>query len=141
MSALLWVASIEYAPQDLTLSAEYSRWHIALDSSEPAIVPDRTVTSERAYAMGSYRVNSWLTPGAYYSVLFADVEQRRGRDAHQHDFAATVRFDLTMNWLLKLEGHFMRGTADLTRDLNGGRELDTLTRDWGVFLAKTTAYF
>jgi hypothetical protein len=60
---------------------------------------------------------------------------------HQHDFAGTIRFDLLPYWLLKLEAHFMRGTADLAPRLNGNTSREELVRDWGLFLAKTTAYF
>ena len=58
------------------------------------------------------------------------------------DVAATLRFDLNAHWLLKLEGHVMRGTAALdNRALNGGAERKDLEATWGVFLLKTTAYF
>jgi hypothetical protein len=58
-----------------------------------------------------------------------------------HDFAGTLRFDVNAHWLVKLEGHFMHGTAGLDPTLNDNRSLDALTRNWAVFLAKTTAYF
>ena len=29
----------------------------------------------------------------------------------QHDVAATLRFDINSHWLVKLEGHYMTGTA------------------------------
>jgi hypothetical protein len=66
---------------------------------------------------------------------------RSGRANHQHDFAATLRFDVNSHWLWKLEGHFMRGTAGATSDLNYGIARGMLERDWLVFLVKTTAYF
>jgi hypothetical protein len=73
------------------------------------------------------------------------VEQREGHTKYQHDLAVTLRFDLTLNWLLKLEAHSINGTAGLeNRDLNGlnrGVEAEELTRRWAVFLLKTTAYF
>jgi hypothetical protein len=97
--------------------------------------------SERWYAMGSYRVSSWFTPGVYYSVLYPNVDNHKGRDMYQHDVAATLRYDINQNWLVKVEGHVMHGTAGLNSALNGGAPLKTLTKDWGVFLLKTTAYF
>jgi hypothetical protein len=94
--------------------------------------------------MGTYRVAEWLWPGAYYSVLFPDEANATftgpSKDM-QHDLAATLRFDINAHWLVKLEAHYMHGTAGLDPALNGGRPLDALTRDWAVFLAKTTAYF
>jgi hypothetical protein len=139
----LWVASAEYAAGDLLLSAEYGRWWADLRSSQPTIIPSSGPTNERFYVMASYRVSSWFVPGAYYSGYYVDVDKRGGRQNHQHDVSATLRFDLTPNWLLKLEAHWMLGTAALEsyRNLNDDKELQDLTRRWCMFLAKTTAYF
>jgi hypothetical protein len=140
--ALLWVGSAEYAKNDLTLTAEYSRWNLKSgNSSNPTLFPETSVTSERAYAMASYRLESWLVPGLYYSVLFSNVDLRSARQGHQHDLAATLRFDLNSFWLVKLEGHYMRGTASLSSSLNGNVPASALKETWGAFLVKTTAYF
>jgi hypothetical protein len=155
LPALLGVGSLEYSAHDLLLASEYSRWRLALNSTVPAFaVP--TTTSERFYVMAAYHVTPWFTPGLYYSVLFSNVDDRGGhkatpgapagspplgRGAYQHDVAATLRFDLNAYWLLKLEGHAMHGTAGLDSTLNGNLPLSSLTKDWGVLLVKTTAYF
>jgi hypothetical protein len=136
-----WVASIEFAAHDLELSAEYSRLIGEFDSRAPRLLPPHTV-NERYYAMASYRVSSWFTPGVYYSVLYPNIHDKKGRDAYQHDLAMTVRYDLNAHWLLKLEGHLLCGTAALdNRSLNGGAEPAQLAPYWGLFLLKTTAYF
>lgn len=153
LPALLAVASIEYSAHDLLLASEYSRWRVALESPV-ALYSVPETASERFYLMAAYHVTSWFTPGVYYSVLFADVDDRKGqypgpvagtppagRAAYQHDLALTTRYDLNSYWLLKLEGHYMHGTAGLSSALNDNRPLSTLTEDWGVFLVKTTAYF
>ncbi|HWW82456.1 MAG TPA: hypothetical protein VNZ26_02575 [Vicinamibacterales bacterium] len=140
--AILWVGSVEYSAHDLLLAAEYSRWHAKANSSDPTLFPALPfVASERAYAMVGYRANKWLQPSMYYAMLFPNVDKREGRANWQHDIAATLRFDINANWLVKLEGHFMMGTAGLTSGLNDNTPLSTLDRYWGVFLAKTTAYF
>jgi hypothetical protein len=59
----------------------------------------------------------------------------------QHDVAATLRFDINSHWLVKLEGHFMSGTAELDPSINGNVPTSDLQENWAVFLAKTTAYF
>lgn len=141
LPAVLWVASMEYAKDDLLLAAEYSRWHIKTRSTDPASFPEVSQVSERAYGMASYRVNKWFHPGTYYSVLYRDVDKREGPSGSQHDVALTMRYDLTSHWLLKLEGHCMYGTAGLDSSLNNNVPLDKLDRTWAVFLAKTTAYF
>jgi hypothetical protein len=136
-----WLASLEYTLNDLEIAAEYSRWIGDFDSLAPTLLRPHTV-NERYYAMGSYHVASWFTPGVYYSVYYPNVDARNGTAAHEHDLAATLRYDLTANWVLKLEGHLMRGTAALdNKQLNGGAEAKDLEPDWGVFLLKMTAYF
>ncbi|HEY6723624.1 MAG TPA: hypothetical protein VI197_06305 [Polyangiaceae bacterium] len=135
------VGSVEYAAQEWLIAAEYSRWWASLESTLPALLPATKVTNERAYVMTSYQVASWFWPGAYYSVLFADVHDRQRPGAFQHDVALTLRYDINQHWLVKLEGHYMHGTAGLSSALNDMQPLSELKEDWGVFLAKTTAHF
>lgn len=139
--ATLWVASAEYAHRDLLLAAEYSRWLVKTESSNPAVIPEGSTISERAYALASYRVSPWLQAGAYYSLLFPNVDHRTGRESVQHDVALTLRFDVESYWLIKVEGHYMHGTAGLSSTLNGNRPLSALVPDWALFVVKTTAYF
>ena len=137
----LYVASLEYSLSELTLSAEYSRWFGGFSSAAPALFPAEVV-NERTYAMLTYRVNSWFTPGIYYSLYYPNVDQRSEKQDYQHDAALTLRYDLTANWIFKVEGHFMHGTAALdNRALNDGKEAKDLVEDWGLLLLKTTAYF
>jgi hypothetical protein len=139
--ALLWVASVEYSAHELLLAAEYSRWRTELKSTLPILFPEEETISERYYLMASYRVAPWFTPGVYYSVHYPNVDERSGRDRKQHDLALSFRYDLNEHWLFKIEGHYMHGTAGLRSAQNDGAELDTLRKDWGVLLLKTTAYF
>jgi hypothetical protein len=142
LPALLWVASVEYSAHELLLAAEYSRWRSEInESSLPILFPEETTVSERFYVMASYRVAPWFTPGIYYSVHYPDVDDRSGRDKKQQDLALSFRYDLNENWLFKVEGHYMHGTAGLRSALNDGAKLDALREDWGVLLLKTTAYF
>lgn len=139
--AVLAVGSVEYQAHDVLLAAEYSRWRVGIESSDPSVVRPGRVVSERGYVMGSVRATRWLSPGLYYSVYFPDVDHRSGRAAMQHDVAATLRADINAHWLVKVEGHYMNGTADVSPALNEGKSRDVLDRSWGLFLAKTTAYF
>jgi hypothetical protein len=137
-----WIASLQYAANDLDVSAEYSRWTgDFFNSPGPLLFPPHTV-NERYFLMASYRVAPWFTPGAYYSAYFANVENRDQPGQYQHDWAVTTRFDLNAHWLLKLEGHLMRGTGSIEdRRLNDGRGFEDLPQAWAAFLIKTTAYF
>jgi hypothetical protein len=140
--AVLTVASAEYVAGDLLLAAEYSRWYVGQDTSNAMVFPaSPTVISERAYGMVTYRASKWLQPGAYYSVMFPNVDDRSGRQNMQHDVSTTLRFDINSFWLMKAEAHYMIGTAGLDATLNNGTPLSALQQSWGVFLLKTTAYF
>jgi hypothetical protein len=138
---VLWVASLEYSAHDLLVALEYSRWHSTSTSDNPGVIPSTYTVSERGYVMLSYRVRPWFQPGLYYSVLYPNVDERRSRATEQHDIAATLRFDLNAYWLVKLEGHFMSGTAGLSTTVNEGRTLQQLAPYWGAFFAKTTLHF
>lgn len=141
MPVVLWVGSALYQSGELLLAAEYSRWRATIDSSVADILPGAT-ENERLYAMASYRVRDWFWPSTYYSLMFPNIlVTREDRANQQHDVAVTTRFDVTENWLVKLEGHYMWGTASLDSAANGNIPLSKLDRAWGVFLAKTTAYF
>jgi hypothetical protein len=139
--AILWAAFAEYNAHDLLLSVEYSRWYVTVDSSSAALFPKTSTVSERAYGMAAYRVTNWFHPSIYYSVLYPDETKRRGRENQQHDLAATLRFDINSFWLVKLEGHYMHGTAALTPALNNGKPLAALDEDWGLLMIKTTVSF
>ena len=138
--ATLGVASIEYAVDDALFAFEYSRWHTSIDSSNQMVVPDTSATDIRAYAMMAYRVRPWLQPSMYYSLYLPETGVT-GPAAKQDDAAVTLRFDITPNWIIKLEGHSMRGTAALSTALNPGFTLDTLADHWVLFVGKTTVYF
>jgi len=142
----LWMASAEYARDDLLLAAEFGHWVGKLDYDlqlpmMPAMPVAQKTTNARYYVMAGYRVVPWLSPGVYYAGLLPNVDMTDGRQNYQHDFAATLRFDINAFWLVKVEGHYILGTADLSKDLNGGTDISLLADRWFVFLAKTTVYF
>jgi hypothetical protein len=145
-SAVLWVASSEFARGNFLLAAEYGRWHLSSGNNTnqalfDALVKKPSVTNERAYVLSTYRLTDWLQPGLYYSIFFPDVDNRGGPGNQQHDLSATLRFDINRFWIVKAEGHYMRGSAGLSSALNGGAPLSSLAQSWGMFLVKTTAYF
>jgi hypothetical protein len=136
---VMWVASLEYAAGALSLAVEYGRWHGESTSSDPAISQQRTVDDERGYVMAAWRLTDWLEPSAYYALYFPDLEDRTGTKKQQHDVSLTLQ----EHWLLKLEGHYLLGTAGIPVGLNSEltRPTTELERTWALFLAKVTAYF
>jgi hypothetical protein len=145
---VLWIASLEWEHEDLLIAAEYSRWHVRVDSDNAMLLPPRpTVVSERTYLMASYRLSELVQLGSYVSLLTPDVDRRSsdgpgdGRELHQLDVALTLRLDLDEHWLLKLEGHYMNGTAGVRTDFNDDEPLSELPASWGLALVKMTASF
>jgi len=137
----LWVGSVEYAAAKWLFSTEYSLWHVDSISTMPTVFPNGESTGERAYAMVSYRVTDWFQPGAYYAVYYPNRKVRHGRENERHDVTATLRFDITPNWLVKVEGHYIHGTVDLDPASNRGIPNNRMDPNWGIFAVKTTAYF
>jgi hypothetical protein len=132
-----WLSSVEYLNRGIVLAAEYGR--SVGKTTLGAMVTRRA--SERMYGLAGYRWTPWLQTTAYYSLLYPNVDQRSGQANHQYDAAGSLRFDITAHWIFKLEGHFLRGTAALSSDLNGGAPLADLVNQWWLVAAKTTVYF
>jgi hypothetical protein len=141
LPATLWVASAEYASDKVRLASEYGRWNVLVESSQPAVVPNSITVSERFYVAGAFNVSKRIEAGAYYSVLFPNIDNRQGRQNFQHDLAASFRMDLSDHWLVKVEPHLMYGTAALNSRLNGDKPLSQLTATWVLLAIKATAYF
>jgi hypothetical protein len=138
--SVLAMGSAEYILGNLALNGEYARWYTDQDSALPTSNFSRT--DERLYALAAYRVARWFQPAAYYALFFPDVDNRGGGSAfRQDDLALTLRFDVTRAWIVKLEAHYMVGTAGLTAPLSVGAPPADPAHRWGVFLLKTTGYF
>jgi hypothetical protein len=139
-----WVGSAEYLVGDWLFAAEYMRALKLQKASLPELIPMLDEDSERFYLMITCRLSSLLELGTYFSVVHADVNDRRGRSdsfeteaaAFQRDVAASVRLDVNEHWLWKLEGHFIDGFAELSASQNPSPK-----RRWGLFLLRTTVTF
>ncbi len=131
------LASVEYAAHDLLLAAEYGQTRVA-SHYDPLLAPDANVTSEGGYVMSACRLTPWLQPAVYYSLVYPNRDVRDGRENMQHDAAGTLRFDINEFWIVKLEAHYMHGTASLA---GTPQVRAALPENWGLFVLKTTAYF
>ena len=130
------VGSLEYIRHDLSVAAEVGSARSVVTNSQPALYPQGTTVSLGGYGMVAYRVSSWLQPAAYYSFFYPNRNVRSSPEDVQDDLSATLRFDLNNFWLVKLEGHYMHGTA-----VFAGTPQAAGPPNWGLFLIKTTAYF
>jgi hypothetical protein len=133
------IGSLEYTHRALSVTAEYTRGHTKQDSILPTSKFE--FDSDAVYVMAAFAATDWLQPCVYYSLDYPDASKRKGLDHKQRDLAFTLRFDVNAHWLVKLEGHYMAGTSGLVNPLSITPPPADPARHWGVFLAKTTAYF
>lgn len=136
-----FIGSIEYSAHDLLVAIEYGEARSIVHDDQPALLHEGTTVDAGGYGLVAYRVRRWLQPAVYYSFfaanrsLGAQAQNGTTNDENiQDDLAATLRFDVNDFWIVKLEGHYMHGTAALG-------QVPSASVDWGLFLVKTTAYF
>lgn len=144
------VYSAEFIWKDLTLLAEYqtvmSDYDIARTSTG-ATIRRGSNRAENYYLMGSYRLTKWLEAGAYYTEIFPDASDKNGDRfsgagqqnfwAWQKDAALFTRFDINNYMILKLEGHYVDGAANVVTVDNPTRN----DKNWWYFAAKVTFSF
>ncbi len=139
------VFSAEYMSEKLTLAAEYM-----VSKTTDNFVGIRPIDSEKSegyYLNAAYRLTDRLQIGAYYSEFYPDKDDKDGdrftrgerpdHKAWQKDLAVSVRFDVTDDWIVKLEGHRMNGTGLLLDSDNP----EGLEEDWYLFAAKVSFSF
>ncbi|MCP4353193.1 MAG: hypothetical protein GY795_47690 [Desulfobacterales bacterium] len=146
-----YMLSAEYTRENLRVIAEYyeltSDYSLVLESLSMNL--DEGTEHQQGYYGGvEYRFTDWLEMGLYYSEFYPDKYDKSGdykvsyyklpnHTAWIKDTCLSVRFDINLNWILKLEGHMMDGTAILHRTDN----LDGMDKDWFLFAAKVTFSF
>ncbi len=155
--------SAEFTWNNLVLAAEYSQitYNISiannlLGSVYPGgIYKIPEFDSIGYYGSASYRFTYWFELGAYYSEYYRNDDDRDGKKrvlsfpsepehrAWLKDACLTTRFDINENWVFKLEGHMMNGTAvilgaDNPPPTDGTRQYE---EDWFLYAAKVTYSF
>jgi hypothetical protein len=143
--------SLEYTWKSWTFQAEYYTFNYRYDeiqnvNSGPVLLPppyssvsSRYTQPDAWYVSAAYRFNKWLEVGSYYTERYADVHQRGGSaDSSQKDLALSFRFDPKDWWIVKLEGHYINGTALLQDDASNPARNDN---GWFMLAVKTTFSF
>lgn len=120
----------ETTPQEMTMKVteptvgvEYTRGPVTC-AAEYRQVRREQETSEGYYGLLSYRVINWLELGTSYAVYYNDKDDKDGQNLAQRgrpkasawlkDLAVSARFDLNEYWLVKLEGHWFNGLAEVS---------------------------
>ncbi len=149
-----WVASLEWLWNDLTLVGEYTRGKNTQQISvtqpgapEPMAMPEMSTETGGYYVQAAYRFSPLFEFGAIYDVFHPDWTDKSGDElaeaggvAHrnfQKDFGLTARFDINDWWLIKVEGHVVKGTALLSSYYNP----EFPEENWNWFGAKSTFSF
>lgn len=144
------ILSVDYMRERLTLAAEWFRvWEMPDDAKhdwtdEPFGGDSQ---QEGGYISASYRFGDRFELGTYYSVYYADADDKEGEDlekdglpkylAWQNDVAVTARLDLNEHWTVKAEGHWIDGAARLFLF----NSLDSIQQESFLFAVKTTFNF
>lgn len=179
--AQTYTGSVEYTLGNMVFAAEFMRttyklkiqnnlfnegttFNTALVAAGQDVTTDGIFTIPRFSAQGyylsmAYRFTPWFELGTYYSVYFANREDRDGEDRITRgldnegeryrgwlkDICLTARFDLSENWIFKLEGHKMNGAA-IMLGADNPQVLDTdiddrYTKEWFLLAGKVTYNF
>lgn len=155
--------SVEFTWRNLVLAAEYSQitYNISIENGLlRTVYPDGIYKipefdSIGYYGSASYRFTYWFELGAYYSEYYRNKDDRDGKKrklnfpsepehrAWLKDACLTTRFDINENWVFKLEGHMMNGTAVILGADNPPHTDGTLQyeEDWYLYAAKITYSF
>ena len=140
--------SLEYQWKAWTFQTEYQTIAVLNEDSAAGRAFNRGRTRQDAWYLGAaYRINKWMEAGTYYTEFYRDIGNRNGEgfapplatsDAAQKDLALSLRFDPKPWWIIKAEGHFIRGTALLRDNANNpARDND----GWWMLALKTTFSF
>jgi hypothetical protein len=139
-------SSIEYSYENLLLVTEYSL--CKYDFSLPPLFSNKKLDTEGYYVGASYRFKDWLESEMYYSVYYPDKDDKTGANintsitprysAWLKDTCLAFRFDITDNWVFKLESHLMDGTAVMRHENNPNA---SMKQNWALFGAKMTFSF
>jgi hypothetical protein len=130
--AIIYIASAEYIRDKFTLAAEYKSWPQKMVLNDTFTLRD--MTNETWYISASYRFTDLFTLGTYYGELFVDKDNKDLKSGRK-DLALTARFDINDYWVFKLEGHLMRGLAQVQTPPQDA------SMDWFLFAAKVTFSF
>lgn len=152
------VVSIEYTWNNLLLVGEYMWAKRVLDYASAAGPVHEVHEPDGWYMGGAYRFSDLFELGAYYSEYYGQKDDRDGNSlnpdtglpvfdpshrAYRKDITLSTRFDINAYWVIKLEGHHISGSNQLSGFDNmipedGSGQFE---EDWQMIAAKITFSF
>lgn len=128
-------ASAEYVLQSWTFASEYN--YLEFDGR----------VSDGWYALASYQLTDQAAFSTYYAAQYPDKDNREGKNlnlpasAWQRDISVGLRYDLTPNWRVKYEHHFVDGLAQVDGADYLTANPNDFERRWSYFALKTSFHF
>jgi hypothetical protein len=131
--------SLEYQWKNWTFQAEYKYQDYKGHNEARGMVISTDDFIENTWYVGAaYRVNKWLEVGGYYTEFYSDAPITSSSDSSQKDLALSFRFDPKPWWVIKVEGHYIRGTGLLYDSADNPVRSDD---GWFMLALKTTFSF
>ena len=136
------VLSAEYTSANLTLAAEYQTLDFKTDL---AGYPIDDIQPEAWYLLASWRLPraKGLALNGSYDVFHYDKDdwETRGDVGYRKDFGLGLRWDVTKNFVGKLEWHTVDGAGSFTQMIAELMKPEAPVRDWNYFVAKLSFAF
>jgi len=111
-----YASYVDYAIGKLRINGEYRRELFYAQQTSPSsstvFGPTTDKDMRTGYVSAAYRLTKMLEVGSYYSRFYNSWSILHSDPLnHVYDYAITARIDLRSYLDLKVEGHFMNGTA------------------------------
>lgn len=131
------IISAQYNAENWSLTSEYAIRHVGLKESLQTLA---NFTGESYYFQGSYRFTNQLEGFLRYDVLYADRNDRGGKEyaaetglpaynQFAKDITAGLRWDITSQFMVRAEYHRINGTQWLSALENTGKT----QQHWDMF--------
>lgn len=133
-----FIFSAEYILGDFLFATEYSTTIIKSEilSSGSVLIPETETETQGYYVNISYRINEKLVFGTYFADNKNDKDAK-GLSNRLKDIAVSAKYDISDNWIAKVECHKMQGLFGVQPEKTGG----SMDEDWYLYAAKLTYFF
>lgn len=149
-----------FQPTVYTLSLSYGSYNttftlegMLIQAGIELVIPSLDVSEKEnqdlagGYVSFSQRFTDIIEAGIYYSIFYENMDDKEGEifermgekdhNAWEKDACISLRFDLSENWIIKLEGHLINGTNMIDNRVRTG----DLSEDFSLYAVKATFNF
>jgi opacity protein-like surface antigen len=144
-----YIFSAQYNGERLSVTGEYALRDTRMKNFGP-LLPNTAFTGESYYIQGAYRLTDEVEAMVRYDVYYQDVndrygerrERRTGRPGFTRfakDWTVGLRWDITPNWMARVEYHRIHGVGWLASTENP--DTQKLDPDWDLFALELSFRF